>query len=450
MPSAINVRALSGREALRNEVSNAAFSNWSKGSTFEITTSRSSSIRRETSNDWFVKYSMDRDGTTGSNNPLRVDKWYHPVGQVEVQGNNNFYLQAYNGNVSQGNSAHHEIVISQKIPRVKTLQGKSAVLSFWARGYSAGQKISVGLTQVFGVSSGQGGDTPFYDEFGNGATASYPVYVLGKEVTLPTDWTRQELRYQVPSITGKEIGVSGSNYLELNFYLQAGASAASVKNLPSGISWGGETFEISNVQLEQGVELTEFENIQNNSPLTKMVGAHVTGIASGQITNWASSVENALALNYSGVTLTGAGVGAAHYVNLNDTSSASGKNGCLKYGQFYKDYAGEPVVTISPSVSGQDTLDELYDIQTLVEPTSDKRVVKVTSFSKDNDGNSLNRLFNIYAMQLTAPSTESTAFGNINNAGDRDIGGGGRGGDFCDENPGHPDCSGTDAGGLEL
>ena len=130
------------------------------------------------------------------------------------------------------------------------------MLSFWARGYSAGQKIAVGFRQVFGTSGGS------VDEFGQGATASYPVNVRGQEVELSTSWRREEIRFEIPSIAGKEIGTKSPDYLEVAFHVQAGLTAANKFNLPAGISWGGETFELANVQLEKGVNMSEFENIQ--------------------------------------------------------------------------------------------------------------------------------------------------------------------------------------------
>ena len=426
--SAINIKGTTGKDALRNVLSNAAFANWPRGSTFAITTSHSKNKIVRTTDSWNVRYVTDRDGTTAD--VLRVDKYFHPVGQVEVAGNNNFYLQMYNGEISDGTSAEHSISLMQRIPRVKTLQSNSAVLSFWARGSVVGQKIAVGFKQVFG---GSGGEAQ-YDEFNQGATASYPFYVRGQEVTLSTNWNREEIRFEIPSILGKEIGNSGPNYLELSFYLQAGLTAARSKNLPAGISWGGETFDLANVQLEKGVNMSEFENIQGSSSFSGSVGgANIRAIASGQITHWADTIENAVAEVYQGVTQAGAGHGTAHYVNLNaiDPSTGGTGNNCLKFGSFAQNNAGKPIVIVSPSVSGQDTLDELFDVQTIAEPTTDRRIIKVTSFSKDNDGNSLNRLLNLYAMQLESVSSETNPGG-----GDPDPPGGGGEpptGDTCED-----------------
>ena len=73
----------------------------------------------------------------------------------------------------------------------------------------------------------------------------------------------------------------------------------------------------------------------------------------------------------------------------------------------------------------------MFDVQTIAEPTTDRRIIKVTSFSKDNDGNSLNRLLNLYAMQLESVSSETNPGG-----GDPDPPGGGGEpptGDTCED-----------------
>ena len=450
--SAINIKGTTGKDALRNLIANPTFANWSAGSTIEIGIPHSSNTNTPTADDWSVRFVTDRDGTTSD--ALRIDKDFHPIGQTEVAGNNNFYLQMYNGAVSDGTSGEHRIALVQRLPNVRLLQANSTVLSFWARGYSAGQKIAIGFRQVFGTS----GDASNYDEFGQGATASYPVNVRGQEVELSTSWRREEVRFEIPSISGKEIGTKSPDYLELSFYVQAGQTAANKFNLPAGISWGGETFELANVQLEKGVNMSEFENIQGTNSFARSVGgANIRAIASGQITHWASSIENAIAEVYHGVTQAGPnGHGGEYYVNLNakDPSTGGTGNNCLQFGSFVRNNAGKPVVIVSPSVAGQNTSDELHDVQTVAETTTDRRVIKVTSFS-DDGGSKENRLFNLYAMQLDSVSSESS------NPGDPDDGGGGGCPPICDRceedgcetDPDNPDgpcinCEDIEAGTL--
>ena len=84
----------------------------------------------------------------------------------------------------------------------------------------------------------------------------------------------------------------------MNFFIQAGVTEASRRNLVNPITWHGTTVDIANVQLEKGIDFSTFENIQQNNAFREMIGAHVHGIAQGQIVKAATSVENALNLNY--------------------------------------------------------------------------------------------------------------------------------------------------------
>ena len=452
--SAINLKGAVGNDALRNLISNAAFSKWSRGISTDIHGITSSIKLVSTSDEWFTRYWPGTSGLTGEGlcSIHRVEKRPHDIGQVDVDGNPLYFLRMHQGGITGGDYANEIITLSQRIPNVRVLQSSSVNLSFYAKGYSAGHKLGVGFTQVFGKSGGSLGEWTGGGEFDDGFTASYPVQVQGKEVVLGTSWKRHSLNFNIPSIAGKEIGVCGDNYTELNFYIQAGTTTANAsnRNLLNSLAYGGETIDIANVQLEKGVDLSQFENIQQSSSFADMIGAQVTGIAAGEINNVAGSQADALLLRYQKIdTHNDAGTilnGADMFINLNDIAPTGGTgNNVLKFGQFFKT-TNPPIFILSPSHAGTTgasatTAKALTDVRVFGTLTDDYRVLKVNSYSGQEGltaGPDQNRPFNIFALQLGDPSNESGG-GDGGGGGGNDPGGGQGGGPNEDSTGGDND-----------
>lgn len=411
--SAINLKGAQGNDALRNLINNAAFNEWNNGATFEITTPDGKVALKNCPDGWFTRY-YSGNGETGD--VFKVDKRPHTLGQTDVEGNPLYFTRFQNGKITAGTGGDEVISFSQRIPNVISLQNESVALSFYAKGYTSGQKLGVSFTQFFGLS----GDTA--DEFGLGRTASDPVYVQGKEVGLTGDWRKYNLRFNIPSISGKEIGVHGKNFTELNFFVQAGDTAATARNLINPVSYTGDTLDFANVQLERGVDFSSFENIQQNQAFKEMIGAHITGIASGQITRGykdTSSMFTTAPTLISDATVFNAPTDG-FFIDLNDVSGASGNN-CLKYGRFYhrSDTAGPPIFIVSPSITNDNTTD-MRQIKCFAETVAeDERILKIVAF--DQNGSTVKNLeaVNLFAIQLNiaGPGT----FGG----GGNDAGGGG-------------------------
>ncbi len=403
--SAINVNGSLGRDALRNQISNASFASWDEGNAFSIPAQGVAiPFTYTTTNNWSVRYSAGEAGSTSD--LLTVDKRPHAVGESAVGGNPNYFLSINKGKITQAsdpdNTGDFVLALEQKIPNVRLLQNNSVTLSFYAKGASADAKLGVGLRQVFG-------ETGPADEFGLGAQTSPTTFIPGQEVVLGTDWKRHTLHFNVPSISGKFVGSSGDNYTQLDFYLQAGATIANENDLVAAVDYAGSTVDFSNVQLETGVDVSEFENIHQNFAIQQMVGPRIVGAAGGLCTRAASSIESALGMSYDGVTNAGLAAGATMFIYLNDSGTVFGGethgDNIRRFGAFHNTQPlGSPIFIVSPTFSEHDASGTdntgIQDIICTASNTTDKRVLAVKSSVNVGGTDAENRPFNIFAIQL--------------------------------------------------
>ena len=124
----------------------------------------------------------------------------------------------------------------QKIEDVNTLAGKTATVSFWAKADSS-KNVSISFNQYFGA-----GGSPYSGYFG------------GTKFNLTTTWTKFTAAIDILSIAGKTIGPS--NALYFGIWFSAGSTYDSATD-----SLGAQTgtFDIANVQIEEGFKATNFE-----------------------------------------------------------------------------------------------------------------------------------------------------------------------------------------------
>lgn len=132
---------------------------------------------------------------------------------------------------------------AQFIEDITKLAGKTVTLSFWAKADSS-KNIAIELGQVFGT-----GGTP----------SSYIPSIGSQLIALTSTWQKKSITITMPSIIGKTLGTDGvhttSTYL--NFWFDAG-SDHNIRAASLGQQSG--TFDIAQVQLEEGSVATPFEN----------------------------------------------------------------------------------------------------------------------------------------------------------------------------------------------
>ena len=209
----------------RNKIINGNFDIWQRA-TSQTTTGYKSVDR------WYNDHSGQSSKTTSQG--------VFALGQTEVPDNPKYYLRT----VFTSSGGNGDICLAlQNIEDVKTLAGKTATLSFWARTTDTNKDIATECIQYFGT----------------GGSPSSSVLSIGTTThTLTSSWQKFTVTITIPSISGKTIGTGGNDYLGLNFWFEAGSNVNSSRTNSLGNQSG--TFDIAQVQLEEGPVATPFEH----------------------------------------------------------------------------------------------------------------------------------------------------------------------------------------------
>jgi len=204
--------------SFRNKIINGNFAIWQRA-TSQTTTGWGSADR------W--RLNLVSSGTA------TLSQQSFDVGQTEVPGNPKYYVRAEP--VTNSSSAEN-ISIRQSIEGVETLAGQTATLSFWAK-----------------ADSNKNIATEFFQLFGGGGSAQTSINPTTHSLT--TSWQKFTTTFSVPSISGKTVG--SNNWMGFAFFLSAGSDYDSRTN-----SLGNQsgTFDIAQVQLEEGEVATPFEH----------------------------------------------------------------------------------------------------------------------------------------------------------------------------------------------
>ena len=136
----------------------------------------------------------------------------------------------------------------QAIEHSKTLAGKTVTLSFYAKA-DASKNMAIEIAQ----------------NFGSGGGPSAAVDGIGSQlIALTTTLTKYSVQIAIPSIAGKTLGTDLNDGLYLNFWFDAGSN---FDTRTASLGQQSGTFVIANVQLEEGVEATSFDDSKTYSDL---------------------------------------------------------------------------------------------------------------------------------------------------------------------------------------
>ena len=192
-----------GNFAFRNKIINGNFDIWQRGTTF--------------TNPANLAYLADR-WTLSHSAGTRVISQQPFFGQTDPPGNPIYFLRWQQTTSSP--TAHS---LAQKIESVQTLANKQIALSFYAKADSS-INVSVNCIQYFG----SGGS---------------PIASAGTStINVTTTWQKYTVNFTTPPLTSKILGTNDS--LDVLF------------SLPIGSTF---TFDIAQVQLEEGLVATPFE-----------------------------------------------------------------------------------------------------------------------------------------------------------------------------------------------
>ena len=190
----------------KNYIINGDFDIWQRGTSFTAT-----------------GYSADRWGSRQLTSTTTFSRQSFTLGQTDVPNNPEYFFRA---NITSIGSAQ----MYQMIEGVESLSGETVTLSFYAKAGSAVSLNGISLRQNFG--------------YGGAPSASTLVNFPNSNASLTTSWQKFAFSIVVPSVSGKTLGTSGTDSLELLFQPPSTSLA---------------TIDIAQVQLEKGSVATGFE-----------------------------------------------------------------------------------------------------------------------------------------------------------------------------------------------
>ena len=211
-----------GSFAFRNKIINGNFGIWQRGTSLASGTGG--------------RYLADRftNGSTGTTCTAAQSAF--ALGQTGVPNEPDYYISTAVTSVA---GASNNATLHQHIESVKSCAGKTVTLSFYAKS-NASRNIAVEL----------------YQNFGTGGTPSTSVSIPAGLVALTTSWQKFTVTVNIPSISGKVLGTAGNDSLVAYFWFDAGSSNSS---RASSLGQQSGTFDIAQVQLEEGSVATPFE-----------------------------------------------------------------------------------------------------------------------------------------------------------------------------------------------
>ena len=213
-----------GSFCFRNKIINGNFDIWQRG-----TSLGSGTGKRYLADRWFVEstgstYSSSQQlFTYGQTTVPNQPKYFHRTTVTSTPGSGNY------------------TTLVQRIEAGSTLANKTATITFWAKADSS-KNISVELIQ----------------RFGNGLSSPDDVAIYCGKFLLTTSWQLFTTTVNVPTIQGKILGTdSNTDFLQLGFFLEAGSIFNARTN---SLGQQSGTFDIAQVQLEEGPTATPFEH----------------------------------------------------------------------------------------------------------------------------------------------------------------------------------------------
>ncbi|NRA30745.1 MAG: hypothetical protein HRU11_10860 [Parvularculaceae bacterium] len=174
----------------------------------------------------------DRWQNNNAGHTASIQQQPFALGQTEVPGNPRFYSRTHITAV--GSVANDHVSKYQPIEDVRTLAGKQATLTFYAKS-DATRDMVVEFAQAFGSG---GGESP--TEIG----------IEVNRLTLTTSWQRFDVVVDIPSIAGKGIGVTDNSLLGMILWLSSDTPSMGTRNDNIGYQTG--IFDIARVSLVEG------------------------------------------------------------------------------------------------------------------------------------------------------------------------------------------------------
>jgi hypothetical protein len=194
--------------------------------------------RNFTSNTTNASYNFDRFKQQNSGGTVTVTPQTFTLGTAPVAGyeGTNFVRIV---SASQTLTSHYA-AISQMIESVRTLAGQTATISVWAKASTGTPKIGLTVEQ----------------SFGDGGSPSSAVTTTGAAQTITSSWARYSFTINVPSISGKTLGTSGNDGLNILLFTSCGSG---LTGFSTDVGLQNVTIDFWGVQVETGSTATSFQ-----------------------------------------------------------------------------------------------------------------------------------------------------------------------------------------------
>lgn len=215
----------------KNVLINGGFDIWQRGP---------SNIAPNTGGYVADRFRCDWNGNAGVN----ITQQSFTLGQAEVPNEPRYFLRWQQVTAGSGATIHK---VSQNIESVRTLAGKVATVTFWAKS-DAARPLKVSILQYFGP----------------GGSASVENIVSNFQLT--TSWARYTATFQLPSLAGKMLGGVNNDCLRLAF------------DLPLNVV---QTVDFAQIQLEEGPVSTPFEYLPISQQLINCQRYYEKSFAAG-------------------------------------------------------------------------------------------------------------------------------------------------------------------------
>lgn len=185
-------------------------------------------------------YDSDDRWTNSNNISTKVHSRVECTDTERVLFNAQYFSRTVSTYVS-GTSSF--VMKTQTIENMPILAGKKVTVSFWAKADS-NKVMNVKVT----------------DLYGSGGTPTVPgtnIINLGN-VNLTSSWQKYSFTATLPSLVGKTLGTNGDHCFRLDFGFTFSPDRREVVNYGMPVGQSG-TFDIAQVQLEEGSVATPFE-----------------------------------------------------------------------------------------------------------------------------------------------------------------------------------------------
>jgi hypothetical protein len=181
--------------------------------------------------------SDDRWNNSNTGSTKTTSRQAFTLGQTDVPENPTYFSRTVVTSVAATGNFTAKF---QRMENVLLSSGKTFTLSFYAKA-DATKNIAVEFTQSFGTG---------------GAPSADVTSISVTTLSLTTNWQKYTVTGVFPSVTGKTLGTGGNDYFQFIFWLEAGATFNARTNT---LGQQSGTFDLANVQLEEGSVATNFE-----------------------------------------------------------------------------------------------------------------------------------------------------------------------------------------------